>query len=162
MATSIAEQIAVVVATRLGLIKTSNGYENTTSGVKRPSRIHDDSPKDYQIVLTQGDIEPDPELSHPGNPPATAWKLPFTIAGIIRQSDTDLTASDTLKNQFWGDIVKALTDATAWHNWGGLAINSTIGPVEDAQQGDGSANGFQLTLNVVFRTDENDPFTARA
>ena len=163
MATAISEQIAVKVKTRLGLINTDSGYETTTTGVIRATRQGDFQPKDYQIIVTQGTITRNEELSHPGNPPATAYDMPFQIAGVLRPSDDNATAADTLKNQFWGDCVKALTTGTAWYNWDGLAIN-TAPPtdVEDYQAEDGAAVGFRFILTVTFRTDENDPFTARA
>ena len=162
MATSVAEQIAVIVKTRLGLISTTSGYETTTSGVKRPTQIATFRPEDYQIILTQGDITPNDEYSRPGNPPAQAWDMPFVIAAILRPSDESTTASDTLKNQFWADCVKALTNATPWHTFGGLAFNSKIGPVENYQSDDGSGSGFKLELMVQFRVDETNPYTARA
>lgn len=162
MATAVSERIAAVVATRLGLISTGAGYETTTSGVERPTVKGGFSPDDYQIVLTQGDITPDPELSHPGNPPATAWVMPIIIAGILRPSESDTTASDTLKNQFWADVVKAVTNATPWHTFGGLAINAAFGAVQNYQADDGSSSGFKVELLVTYRTDENDPYTVRA
>ena len=162
MATAVSEQIAVVVKTRLALITTANGYENTVSSVDRPTVKGVPSPEDYQIVLTQGDIIRNAEHSKPGSPPATAWDMPFVIPAILRPSEEDTTASDTLKNQFWGDVIKAITNATPWHTFGGLAFNAMYGDVRNYQADDGSSAGFQLDLLVQFRTDENNPFTARA
>lgn len=161
MATSVAEQIAVKVRTRLLLIDEDSGYETTAAAVERPRRVATFTPKDYNLILTQGNLSVVPELSHPGNPPATAWLLPFTIAGTLMPSSEVTTAVDTLKNQFWSDVVKALTNATSWHNWDGLAINSEISGVEDFQASDGSGAGFKVTLDVTFRTDEDDPYTVR-
>lgn len=162
MATAVSEQIAVVVATRLGLISTGNGYETTASSVERPTVKGGFSPNDYQIVMTQGDITPDSELSHPGNPPATAWVMPIIIAGILRPSESDTTASDTLKNEFAADVIKSVGNATPWHTFGGLAINAAFGVVEDYQAPDGSGSGFKITLLVTFRTDETNLYNVRA
>lgn len=164
MATSVPEQIALKVKTRLGLISTGSGYETTTTGVVRPTRIATFQPKDYQIVVTQGDLEPNPDLSHPGNPPAKAWDLPFLIAGILRTSELDTTASDSLKNQFGADVVKALGVPTSgdWAQWDGLAINSDVSGVEDYQSSDGAESGFKVTLVVTLRTDETNLYNVRA
>jgi len=161
MATAIAEQIAATVKTRLALISTGAGYETTTSGVVRPVRLNNARPLDYQIFVTQGDITRVPELDCPGNPPATARVIPFSIAGILRPSDTDTTAIDTIKNQFWADVVRSLCNAVAWWNWGGLAVNSDIGDVEDYATDDGSSAGFKVALNVTYRTDETNPYNVR-
>jgi len=162
MATSISEQISAKLQTRLGVIDTGSGYETTTAGVVRPTRLGGFQPKDYLIVVTQGDIARNDELSHPGNPPAAAWDIPFMVAGILRTDETTTTASDTLKNQFWADCVKAINTGTDWYQWDSLAINSTITDVKDFQASDGSASGFFLTVLVTFRTDENNPYNVRA
>jgi len=161
MALPISEQIAVKVRTRLGLISTDNGYEVDVAGVYRPNKVAQFHPENYQVIVTQGDVSMNEELSHPGNPPATAWDLPFEIAGILRISDTNTTSLATHKNVFWADVVKALTDATAWYNWDQLAINSIISDVADYQDTDGNS-GFKLTLKVTFRTDETNPYNVRA
>lgn len=161
MATSIAEQIAAKVQTRLTAISTGGGYETTAAQVVRPKRINTFQPKDYTLVVTQENIVAVPELSCPGNPPATAWRLSFLIAGVLRQSESDTTAIEKLKNQFWADCVKALNTGTSWWNWDGLAIDSTISDVGMFQDGDGSDAGFRMSLAVTFRTSENDPYTQR-
>jgi hypothetical protein len=162
MATPISEQIAVVVKSRLEAITTGNGYETTQSGVIRPKRIETTQPKDYQITIAQGDKTPNEALSHPGNPPAICWDFPFTISGILRQSETDTTAQDTLKNTFEADVIKSLTSVSNWHTMGGLAINSTISNVEDYFDAEAEAGAFRVVLTVMYRVSENDPYTARA
>lgn len=161
MATSIAEQIAVKVRTRLLIITTTGGFENTVNAVIRPKRTSNNNPKNYDVFVTQGTITRNEELSHPGNPPATAWVLPFKIAGTMRPSETLTTAIDTLKNQFWADCVKAINSGANWWTWDSLAIDSRIGDIEDYTADDGSAIGFGLNLFVTFRTDENNPFVLR-
>jgi len=96
MATSIAEQIAAKVQSRLLDISTTNSYETTASGVKRPTRLGGFRPEDYQLVILQGTITRLPESDHPGNPAGIARVLPFLIRGVLRQSESDSTGSDTL------------------------------------------------------------------
>ena len=120
MATTIPEQIAVKLKARLETITTGNGYENTVSEVIRPTwkgeEIH---PKDDQIILTQGTQSWSPELSHAGNPGAWAWQLPFEISGGLRPSETSITPIDTFRNQFLGDIHRAIggDGSATWPNW---------------------------------------------
>lgn len=163
MATAISEQIAVIVRSRLAAISTGSGYETTISGgAIRPTKLGGFQPKDYQVVVTQGTQEQIPELSHPGNPPAVAWNLPFNVSAILRPSDELNTAMDTLRNEFAADVVKALNTGSAWWTFGGLAINSTIGAITSFEPAEGSSGGFNIILNVIFRTDENNPFNGRA
>lgn len=156
MATSVAEQIAVKVKTRLGLISTAAGYENTVSSVERPARIGTFQPKNYQLVLGQGNLELNEEIGYPGNPPALGWNQVFIIKAVLRQSENDSTANDTLKNQFTADVHKALTTVGSgdWAQWDGLAINTTLGTAEPYQ--DESESGFGLEVKVMFRTTEGD------
>jgi hypothetical protein len=159
MAISIAEQIAVKVKTRLGLIDADDGYETTVAEVVRARRTGGFRPKDYQLIVTQGTITRNEAISCPGNPPAQGWNLPFVVAGLLRPADAATTPIDTLKNQFWADVVKALNNGNDWYNWDQLAVNSHITDVEDVTTDDSA--GFQLTLVVQFRTDENDPYVKR-
>lgn len=164
MATSIPEQIAVKVKARLEQITTANGYELDVAEVVRPTRLGGFRPQDKQLVITQETITRVNELSHPGNPPAIARNLPLKIAGALRASETDTTPSDTQKNQFWADVLKALGDVASgdWTKWDGLAIDSRVDDVEDSTQDDGSSDGFYVILNVIFRTDETNLYNVRA
>jgi hypothetical protein len=161
MAVSIAEQIALKVKQRLQLIDEGDGYETTVAGtVVRPTRIWTGSPEDYQIIVVQEPLEKNPELSYPGNPPATAWNLPFIVTGMVRPSEENTQPVESLCNEFGSDMVKALTDATDWHTWNGLAIDTDFGTVENFV-GD-QITGVRVKFTVTFRTSENDPYTQRA
>lgn len=163
MATPINEQIAVKLKTRLGLISSDNSYETTISEVVRPTQRGNFHPQDWQLFVTQEGEEPNAEMSHPGNPPAQAWDLVFSVIGMIRQGKDETTANDTHKNQFKADVIKAVTVPQAsWHNWDGLAINTTFGSVEPYRADDGSGSGFQMAVNVLYRVSENDPYEVRA
>ena len=164
MATPISEQIAVVVATRLGLITTTNSYEVTTTGVIRPTREGGFQPKDYQLILTQGSKPINEEMSRPGNPPVTAYDMEFRISGIVRPSENDTTAIDTLKNTFEADVQKALATPVVgdWRQMENLAVNSNFNGVEVIESDDGSEGSFVFSLIVTYRTPDNDPYTVSA
>jgi hypothetical protein len=161
MAVPVSEQIALVVKARLDLITTGAGYETTAAEVIRPTRISDRSPKDFQIVIAQGDQTPNEELSRPGNPPLVAWDFPFEIRGILRPSETDTTAIDTYKNRFEADVRKAIATPLVgnWRSMEGLAINSSITGAEQYASSDGSEGGFKVTVTVMYRHPDNDPYT---
>lgn len=161
MASPICERIAVKVKVRLGLIDEDDGYETTVSQVVRPTRLGGFTPKDYQLIVTQGNMIYNREQSRHGNPPAIAWVIPFIIAGVIKQNESDTTAVAALKNTFAADVIKAVTSVADWHNWDQLAIDTTFGNVDDYTGSDGQA-GFKIGMNVLFRVDEDDPYTARA
>lgn len=163
MATAVVEQIAAKVKSRLALISTSSGYENTVQGVIRPKRLEDTEPLPYQLRVTQEDTTRNDTFSTHGNPPSQAWETEFRIAGILRPTEDSAIAADTFRNQFWGDVQKALTTPTSgdWSQWDGLAVISTLSTVEPYTGVDGGDSGFSLMLTVIYRTPENDPFTVR-
>lgn len=119
-------------------------------------------PKDLTVNVYQGTMTPNEELSCPGNPPAQAYDLQVIVAGITKPSDNDPTAIDTFRNRMAADIVKYATNAALWHQWGGLAINTTIGPAEPYVEETGGMHGVMVTFLITFRTDEDDPYTVRA
>jgi len=153
VALPVVEQIAAQV--RLRLAATQN-----TSGAVRPGKIAAFRPRDYQIVVTQEENEPNFELSYPGNPPAQAYDATFLIAGELRPSDYSNEALDKLRNQFHADVVKAITQPALWHNWLGLAVDTRLGTVEPYQ--DEASSGFQMRLVITYRVSENNPYQVRA
>jgi hypothetical protein len=159
--TPIVEQIVEKVRARLATITTGNGYETTAAGVTRPKLIDDGNPRDYDIYVTQGDMTVVPELSCTGNPPATAYRQQVVIAGILRPSERDTTPLDKLKNVFASDCIKAMTTGATWWDWDGLAIDTAIDSVTNETEDDGSGGSMKLTINILFRTDDNDPYSLR-
>lgn len=147
----VSEQIMAAVKTRAAVVFET--YRSTRVGAWQP--------RDCVVHVHQGTITPNPELSCPGNPPSQAYDLPAIIAGIVKPSDLDETAIDTFKNRMAADIIKAVTDAELWHQWGGLAINTTIGPAEEYTEETGGLAGVMVSLTITYRTDENDPYTVR-
>lgn len=153
MADPVVEQIMAVVKTRMAAAF-DNAYRSTRTATWQP--------KDLVVHVHQGSLTPNPEVSCPGNPPAQGYDLEAIVAGITKPSDTELTAIDTFKNRMGADIIVAATNATAWHQWGGLAINTTIGPVEEYTEETGGFAGVMVRFTITFRTNENDPYTVRA
>lgn len=160
MALPVSEQILQAIRTRLLLIDEDDDYEVTVSDVVRPTRIAGHVPDDWQLTVSLVSIaESEPDF-RPGNPPAIAWLMEVLIMGELRPSEEDATPVDTYRSTFQADIVKAITSVgNDWHNWSNLAIDTTYGPAETIETESGSAIG--VTLTVLFRTDENDPYTAR-
>ena len=161
MPTPILELILVELESRLGAISTGNGYETTTTGVVRQTRLGGFQPKNYQIVLKQENQTQNEGLSCPGSPPAIAWDLTVNIIGIVRASETETDSNDTLKNTFCADIIKSITSVANWHQMDGNAINSMVGTVEDFESPDGTATGFTLPLTIIYRVSETDPYERR-
>jgi hypothetical protein len=88
--------------------------------------------------------------------------LEAIVAGIVKPSDAETIAVDTFRNRMGADIVKAATDATLWHQWGGLALNTVHGPIEDYMDETGGFAGVMVRFTITFRVDENDPYQVRA
>ena len=161
MATPISEQITIVVRDRLNAITTASGYETTASDVVRPRRIETTRPKDYQIYVVPTGNPRNDALSHPGNPPAIAKDLTLEIRGILRQSETDSTAIDTMRLTFEADVEKAITSPANWHTMGGLAINAQTAQ-SVSYENDEESSYFVYELVVTYRHSEGDPYTVRA
>jgi hypothetical protein len=152
MSEPVVEQIMANVRTRMAAAFTAF----------RSTRVATWQPKDLVVHVHQGSLTPNTELSCPGNPPATAYDLEAIVAGIVKPSDAETIAVDTFRNRMGADIVKAATDATLWHQWGGLALNTVHGPIEDYMDETGGFAGVMVRFTITFRVDENDPYQVRA
>ena len=152
MTEPVVEQIMSNVKTRMAAAFTA--YRST--------RVATWQPKDLVVHVHQGALTPNAELSCPGNPPATAYDLEAIVAGIVKPSDAETIAVDTFRNRMGADIVKAATDAELWHQWGGLALNTVHGPIEDYMDETGGFAGVMVRFTITFRVDENDPYQVRA
>ena len=152
MTEPVVEQIMANVKTRMAAAFTAF----------RSTRVATWQPKDLVVHVHQGTLTPNAELSCPGNPPATAYDLEAIVAGIVKPSDAETIAVDTFRNRMGADIVKAATDAELWHQWGGLALNTVHGPIEDYMDETGGFAGVMVRFTITFRVDENDPYQVRA
>ena len=151
MTEPVSEQLLAKVQTRVAAALTS--YRST--------RVATWIPEDEACSVYFGGLTPNPEISCPGNPPAQGWTLSASVAGICKPSDKDTTPIDTYKQRIAADIIKAVTNASTWHNWDGLAVNTELGEVSDVTGNDGSWQGIAVQLSVHFRTDEDDPYQVR-
>ena len=153
------ERIARVIEARL---KNTEGIV----GVVRPTRTGNFRPKDNQILLKQGDDQRRPELDCPGNPPAIANEMPFSVMLELRPSDKDDTSIDTFKNTFRARAITALTkperEGDDWVTFNRLAVNSRIGNATPYLDDAGEVAGIKLTIAVIYRHDENNPCNLRA
>lgn len=149
----VVEQIMQAVRSRVAATYTST-YRSTNIATWQP--------KNDTMHVYQGDIVENREIDCPGNPPAKGWTIEAIVAAILKPSQTDVTPIDTHKNRAWAAIVQAVTNASLWHQWGGLAINTDIGTIEDFSADDGSGSGVMVRLSIHFRTDENNPYNVRA
>lgn len=152
MTEPIAEQIMVKLRERVE--KTFRAYRST--------RVATWMPKDQVTHIFQGNLTANDSISCPGNPPAKGWTLEAAVAGIAKPSDRDTVPIDTYKNRLGADILNAITNASLWHNWDGLAVNTDMSDVEDFSGTDGSASGVIVKLAIHFRVSEIDQYTARA
>jgi hypothetical protein len=128
----------------------------------RSTRVATWQPKDLVVHVHQGAVTANMELSCPGNPPAQAYELQALVAGIVKPSDLSTTPVDTFKNRLASEIIKAATSVSQWHTWGSLAFNTEIGTVEDYTDDSGAVAGVMVTFAIYFRTDETNPYNARA
>jgi hypothetical protein len=162
MAFPIVEQIADVIITRLTALKDDELAEVAVSEIIRPKRLDSYTPKDNQIVVTQGANERVPEMDHPGNPPAVGRSQRFNIRCHVMPSELDPAAVDEYCNVFAAEVMQAITTPqNTWHNFGSLAIDGIFDTLEEID-GDGGIDGINVPLIVMYRTSETDPYTARA
>lgn len=171
MSLPVLERIAAKVAERLQRISPELNYNcelDSDYPVQRPSRASGISVRHNSIAVLQGDPEPNPDYSHEGNPPAIAWTQPFQIYCLVSPSDTLETAVDQFTNLLVTDAQRALCAddeghaMVDWHNWDGLAVNSSLGASQEYTKADGALAGRVFTLEVIYRVDETDPRNARA
>lgn len=169
MALPIVEKIAAEIVTRLETITTDNGFEFDVESVTRPRRLNRDfTPRNLSIVVTLPREESAEESDYPGNPPASAWNAIFEIYGYVRESDDATTSPAITEHQLGAAIRKAITEDSQWHTLGDNAINARFTALEYISQG-GSLpftavefNGVMVTLEVLYRVSELDPYALRA
>ncbi len=164
---TVVELIAREIKRRLERIKIANGYTFNNCGVTRPDRLGVEvNPADGLIVLAQQDSVRNEDLSLPGNPPATAYTVTFEIHCFVRLSDKKLTEYQSTQSDRSSQLIKALTteatDTGRWFTWVEKAIDTQLGDIKNFSVGDGDHNGITLTIEVTYRTDENDPYQVRA
>ena len=159
---TVLESIAVALFDRLEAMVGSDDYQTEVASVLRlPRNGGEYSIEHLQIIIRQGSDEIDAELSYPGNPPAIAHRQTFNLRCHVLTSERDTEPVDATINAFAADVIKCLTAGNEWYQFGGTAIDATIGAVEQINE-DGGADGFNLPISILYRVDENNPYNARS
>ncbi len=162
MPLAVIENIADTLYDRLSaMVGDTANYPTDISEVVRPTRFANFTPKDRQIILTEGVASPVPELSCPGNPPAVAIAQQFNIRLHMMPSERNTDAIGTLMNQFASDVRKCVCQpASSWHTMGGYAIISQFEQHRPFMS-DGGLDGCNIQLLVTYRVAEDDPTVQR-
>jgi hypothetical protein len=163
MTATIPDTIADECVERLSEILEGNDYEFDVAEVIRPTRKGENwLRKHLGIAVLQGTAERVTALDCPGNPPSICYSLPLEIVGVCRDSSSETDAKAISDNTMAAAIVKAITTpASSWYQFGGVAINAEIGDTEVIPSGDGEFHGVTITIRVIYRVSENDPYTVR-
>lgn len=161
MADPIAKTIADTIVSRVNAGTYTAPYQLGTA--YRPNRLQTNKAIDHlecRVVFAGG--QPNPEISHQGNPAAQGWTFSYDIVVFMLPSDTSEVPLDDIVATIHSDLVKAITTPQdTWHNWGGNAINSDYEMSVGASP-DGAVPAAILTVNVHTRFSENDPTAFRA
>lgn len=161
MSLTILENIATELERRLLLMVGNTDFGTNVFEVIRPARLESFTPRNNQIVLTQGSEEIIEELSCPGNPAALARKQTFHIRCHLMTDELSNEPIDTTINKFAADVVLCVTDDyNTWHTFDGNAIDAAWGTSEYINA-DGGLDGVNVPLYVTYRTDENNPYNLR-
>lgn len=163
MPTPVPELIATTLITRLQAITTAGGYAFDVASVVRVNRDGRGwNPANRTIAVIQASNARSFDGDHAGNPPAIAHLLTFAIVGFVRQEDGASGADQTQENIIDAAMRKSITTPVDWHTFGGRAYNANLGDTERFTSDDGKHTGVTLTLEVMYRVSETDPFTVRA
>ena len=154
---TVSEKILREIVDRLEAYSESGKSFTVYRELTDPERM---TPTNYQVVVKMLGNTRMPEMDRIGNPPVLAYQMTVGLFGqlAISESDTDPIEGHGL--EIAGRIVKTIVNAGDWYKMAGDAINSTIGDI--TVNGSESYQVGQVTLNVLYRVSESDPFTASA
>lgn len=159
---SIPERIAQEIIERLEEIQIVNSFDFDIVDVVRPDRLARNwTPKNYRVLLVQGNEERLPELDHEGNPPAIAWQVEYQIKVFLRDSDRSETAHAIGENRIAANVRKAITNSSTWYNFGEVALFADMGASEPFFTNEGDSQGITIPITVTYRASETDPFEVR-
>lgn len=162
MSVTVIEQIAQVLVGRLqAMVGDATNYPIDVYEVIRPTRFAQITPRDRQIIVTQGPAQIVEALSFASSPPALARTQLFNIRCHVMPSERETDPVDGVLTSFAADVVSAVcTPANDWHTFDGYAINASFGDFQPFFS-DGGIDGINLPLSIIYRTSENDPYTQR-
>jgi hypothetical protein len=160
MPVAVVESIRTTIVTRLEALLIDDVENTTISEVAEPTRFGGYRPRDWQVVVNQGETRPFEAYDIPSNPPAVGQETIFNLRCRCMTSETDPTAKDTYANQFSADVCKAIRTASDWYGFSGKAVDAYFGDSVITQEDDGGS-GVLVQLVVRYRHNEGDPYTAR-
>lgn len=158
----VVERIAREIEDRLDNVLIANGYEVNLT-VVRPTRTGSNvSPQNGLCIVTQApEAARDETNDIDGNPPAMAWLQDFIVTLVLAPTDSSTDPIDQVANIYAADAERGITSSTDhdWANFGGWSIEARqTGRNVDC---DGQLATVRLTYSVLYRTNENDPYTVR-
>lgn len=157
---SIIADILTVTATRLSRIHLDNGYSFEVPKIWIPQQDGQEySPQHLNMVVTAGEVDRDPELDRPGNPPAIAWILPIQIhCDLIPSRFASVETFDELATLVHSNIIQAITQWPVWHQFDARCINATIErPEINRPTDDGGIGSVKANINATYRVSETRP-----
>lgn len=161
MADPIDDKIAQELLSRVQNVTTGNGYEQTLSALRPTGTQRDVKPQNGRAVIFEIDREEDEEHAIPGEPNAVAYRLLMGVAVYVRPSESSSTAIDTLVNRAAADVQKAIRNSGTWHTFDDNAIHARMMAPIKFETEDGSHDGVLIPVEILFRVDEDDPYSAR-
>ena len=151
MATPIIESIALDVVAAINAITTGNGFNQDLTAVRpRKNDWSDLTPVDKHVFVKQAD----PERRDADGLGTIEWEQPFTLSALVLDADAATDSIDTRINQVRSDIEKKMREDPTR---GGNAYDTRI--AAPVQFDDGIWTGIEVNIIVLYRTNENDPFT---
>lgn len=162
----VVEQIAQLLVNRVKNVTTINCYQLDLIDVMRPTRQGSNTASGHlTVVIEQGDPARDTESDYAGNIDAICWRQPFIIQCMAAPREGDKIPQDQYLNVMTAEVIKAIctpeSGSTDWAFFGTLAIGAEWGdPVLILSQ-TGATDGVALVLEVIYRVDADDPYTAR-
>lgn len=127
-----------------------------------PDLLDSYSPKDKQVIVTATNFDPNEELSCMGNPPAQAFDATVDLVCILRQNEkTNINSLEERLADFVAGVIQAVTTGDHWWTMGGNAIDTRVGSIEKSIESDGSMGSNTITLTIIYRHAENNPFIRR-
>ena len=160
--TTISEEIAEVLETRLRALIRNSTYNTNVTSVIRPRRLESRTIQDRQIVIIEGAHDRVPELDHEGNPPAEAWRLVFNIYCHVKNDERKCEAIDKICKTFAADVKKAVCSVDSrWYTFGENAIDAVWQSTEPISA-QGGFDGVNTPIAITYRVSEDDPYEVRA
>ncbi len=129
--------------------------------VVSPSLLDDYSPKDQQVIVSATNFTENPELGCQGNPPAVAFDASVNLTCILRQGKNDASNIEERLSDFSSSVVQAVCGVDHWWTMGGNAIDTKVLAIDKEVESDGSTASHTISLNIIYRHSENNPFIRR-